>query len=98
MTGKVVTVSSLDSVRIEVLGEGRALTIPAKLILAIDGLLKLAMTEDDAFSIDQVEDDESGWVGWELLVGDVLGWGDTPWGAIEAATESPRQRPWENLA
>jgi hypothetical protein len=33
MTAKVVTVSSLDDVRIEVLGEGRAHTIPAKVIL-----------------------------------------------------------------
>lgn len=33
MSGKIVTVSSLDTVRIEVIGEGRAHTIPAKIIL-----------------------------------------------------------------
>lgn len=33
MNGKMVTVSSLDTVRIEVIGEGRAHMIPAKIIL-----------------------------------------------------------------
>lgn len=65
MPGRIVNATNLDSVRIEILGEGRAVTIPASLILAADSVLKYVLASDGHLNIDMVEDDDTGEQGWE---------------------------------
>lgn len=103
MAGKVVTQTSLDTVRIEVLGEGRAVNIPAALVLAVDRVLRHVLTGDGFLdlSLDMVEDDRTGWQGWEARTestradadpDDVLvAHGDTPWAAVKALADAIEQ-------
>lgn len=82
-TGRLIRATNLDSVRIEVLGEGRALTIPCEFILAIDRALRFTLADEESLSVWDWEDDD-GNIGWRADVGNVFGEGDTPWGAIVA--------------
>lgn len=82
-TGKLIQATNLDSLRIEVLGEGRALTIPCEFILAIDRALRFTLADEESLSVWDWEDDD-GNIGWRADVGNVFGEGDTPWGAIAA--------------
>lgn len=86
-TGRLIQASNLDSVRIEVLGEGRALTIPCEFILAIDRALRFTLAAEESLSVWDWEDDD-GNIGWRADVGNVFGEGDTPWGAIASLAEA----------
>ena len=55
MSGQLVQVTNLDSIRIEVLGESRALTIPVECVLAADAMMRGALVEDDDVSIYECE-------------------------------------------
>jgi hypothetical protein len=89
MAGKLVSVTNLDSVRIEVLGESRALTAPAKFVLAVDRVLRYCLEHDDSLSLDTVEDDETGEVLWAASFGNSQGFcGETPWGAVVALADA----------
>ena len=94
---KIVNVTNLDGVRIEVLGEGRAVTIPAGVILALDRVLRYCLLEESGLELDMVEDDRTGWQGWEATcehptaedVDTMLhAHGDTPWGALAALADA----------
>lgn len=86
MPGKIVTCTNLDDVRIEILGEGQAATIPASLILAMDRVLTAALVREESLDVDLVEDDATGEQGWQATldmgVGAVGQMAPTPWGAI----------------
>jgi hypothetical protein len=91
MPGKIVTCTSLDSVRIEVLGSSRALTIPASLILAVDEVLRYCLLHEETLDLDMVQDEPAGVEGWQACLdmgqvecGDV---NDTPWAAIASLAE-----------
>lgn len=86
-TGRLIQASNLDSVRIEVLGESRALTIPCEFILAIDRALRFTLAAEESLSVWDWEDDD-GNIGWRADVGNVFGEGDTPWGAIVSLAEA----------
>jgi hypothetical protein len=77
-------ITDAASVRIEILGGARALTIPLDLVLCVDAVLKEAHREEEPLDLDVVEDDETGWRGWQARLGNALGCGDTPWSAIVA--------------
>lgn len=83
MSGRLIQATNLDSLRIEVLGEGRALTIPCEFILAIDRALRFTLADEESLSVWDWEDDD-GNIGWRADVGNVFGECDTPWGAIVA--------------
>lgn len=84
MTGTVVNCTNLDSVRIEVLGGSRAVTIPAAVILAIDSVLRRCFLEDVSLDVDPVGDDRE--EGWQAILDDgqdAAGQvAPTPWGAV----------------
>lgn len=98
MTGRIVSATQQDTIRIEVLGEGRAINIPAKCILAMDRVLRYCLTGDSSLDLDMVEIDETGWQGWEGTVehpdpdtdvDTVLHvHGDTPWQTIVALADA----------
>ena len=97
MSGKIVNCTHLDSVRIEVLGEGRAIMIPASLILAADKVLRHCLTEESSLDLDPVEDDETRWTGWEAQAESLLAedadtilcvHGETPWQTIMALAQA----------
>lgn len=81
MIGRVANCTNLDSVRIEVLGGSRALTIPADFILAVDGVLRTAAMDQDAVDINFTEDDDGNTL-WEAQLLNTVGSGATPWAAI----------------
>lgn len=83
MIGTVVHCTNLDSVRIEILGGSRALTIPASLLLAADCVMRYALLKDDSLVVEPVEDGEGGKSFWEANVGNLIGQGDSPWGAVQ---------------
>jgi hypothetical protein len=91
MAGKVVKVDNLDSVQIEVLW-GRAVTIPASVLLDVDAVLRHCRVEEEALDVDMVGDDETGWHGWEAAAGNDCAHGDTPWGAIVALARALEAR------
>jgi hypothetical protein len=96
-TGVVITVSELDSVRIE-RPDGTSLQIPAAFITAIDRVLRHCAADESSLDLDMVEDDDTGWQGWEAYCDNpaatetlsmngnelLVGHGDTPWGAVVA--------------
>lgn len=89
-TGNLITVTNLDSIRIEVLGESRALTIPVECVLAADAMLRGALVEDDDVSIYECEL-ENGQTKWRAELGNWFGHGNTPWQAVIAlAKRIPR--------
>ncbi len=88
-TANLVQVTSLDSIRIDILGEGRALTIPVECVLAADRMMRGALVEDDDVSIYEAEH-EDGSVHWRAELGNWFGLGQTPWQAvIELAKRIP---------
>lgn len=105
MAGRLVNVTQFDSIRFDILGAGRAVTIPASVLLAADTVLRYCIADDSGLDLDMVEDDATGWTGWEArcehpnLETDadtvLVAHGDTPWGAIVAlanAIEAARAR------
>lgn len=87
MAGKVVTVSSLDSVRIEVLGGRRAVTIPATFLLDADAVFRHLAGDGglgEELSLYQAPDEKAGGLRWHATTGFGVGQGDTPWGAMTA--------------
>ena len=91
MPGRVVNCSNLDSVRIEILGEGRAVTIPASLVLAADRVFRSCLVREEELDVAMVEDDATGRQGWQARldmgqgpVGEMAG---TPWAAVLALAE-----------
>lgn len=91
MPGKIVTCANLDSVRVEVLGESRAVTIPASLILAMNRVLRAALVREESLEVDLVEEDETKEEGWQAVLDmGVESAGEmapTPWGAIVKLAE-----------
>ena len=91
MPGKIVNCSSLDSVRIEIFGEGRTYTISASLILAVSRVFRACIVREEDLDVTMVEDDETGRQGWQarldMGVGPVGKMADTPWGAMAAIAE-----------
>ena len=89
MPGKIVNCTNLDSVRIEILGEGRAITIPASLILAADRVFRACLVREEELDVCMVEDDETS--GWQARLD--MGQGPfgkpaaTPWGAMVSLAE-----------
>jgi hypothetical protein len=89
MAGRLVSVTNLDSVRIEVLGEGRALTVPANFVLAVDRVLRYCAEHDDQLSLDACEDEETGEALWTASFGNSQDFcGETPWGAVVALADA----------
>lgn len=83
--GTVVCATHLDSVRIELLGEGRAITIPCKWILAVDKVLRFA---GDTCGLELMSLEG----GWDADCGELTGSGATPWGAIIALADQIESR------
>lgn len=79
MSGKVVTQTTVDTVRIEVLGESRAKNIPAAMIVDLDDLLRALLNESQEGLL-VAHDDELG--EWCAVWGELIGTGATPWGAL----------------
>lgn len=88
MTGKLIHGTNLNSVRIEVLGEGRGLTIPLSLVLAADRVLRTTFVRQDELRVTTFRDDETDEIRWIATVGNVRGVGDTPWGAVVALADA----------
>jgi hypothetical protein len=89
MAGRMVSVTNLDSVRVEVLGESRALTVPANFVLAVDRVLRYCLEHDDQLSLDTCEDEGTGETLWEASLGNSRGFcGETPWGAVVALADA----------
>ncbi len=86
MAGHVVTVTNLDSVRIEVLGEGRAVSIPASLILAVDHVLRHCAIREVNLNVSTVQNDDADEANWIAITDSgVDATGDmaaSPWSAI----------------
>lgn len=87
MDGKLVNaVSPLDSVRLEILGGSRAVSIPSSLLVAVDDVMRAAVHLEEEFSVYDCEDD-AGWSGWEATLGHFCAQGNTPWNAIKALAD-----------
>lgn len=93
MVGRIVTQTNLDTVRIERIGVGSALSIPAELVLAIDCVMRYCVRSEGFLELDMVQDDKTGWEGWEARTESqssnnadfvLVAHGDTPWAAIKA--------------
>jgi hypothetical protein len=84
MAGQVVTVSSLDSVRIEVPGVGRVVTLPVSVLLDVHAVLKHCLRECEGLDLEHVSEGAGAWEGWEAMAGNAVAHGETPWGAIMA--------------
>lgn len=83
MPGTIVQATNLDSIRVEVvLGEGRAITIPASLLLAADRVLRMALVREEDFSLEPIDEQEDGRTVWYALLGNVDAEGSTPWEAV----------------
>jgi hypothetical protein len=82
MAGSIVSCTNLDSVRIEVLGEGRAVTVPASLVLAADRVLRETLLRDIELVFERAEGGTGARM-WRAALGGIRGWSVTPWGAIE---------------
>lgn len=78
MSGKIVQSTNLDSIRIEVLGEGRAVTIPATLLLAADRVMRHCLMSD-ANRLTIYPADEQQWHG---CLGTLAVNGASPWDCI----------------
>lgn len=87
MTGNLVHCTNLDSVRIEVLGDRRALTIPANLPLAADTVMRELGMDTGAMLLVQVEGSEEGPNQWCAHLHGKVGRSITPWGAIQELAE-----------
>lgn len=64
---KIVNCTHLDSVCVEVLGEGRAVTIPAAIILAMDRVTKQCVAGDCCLTLEPVGDERT--EAWEARPG-----------------------------
>jgi hypothetical protein len=94
MAAQMVDCTNLDYVRIDVLGEARAVTVPAKLILAIHYVLQRCLAGESSLEIDLVSDDSTGESGWQATLDmgqEAIGVvASTPWGAlVNLADEIP---------
>ena len=78
----IVQATNLDSVRIEVLGEGRALTIPASLILAANRVFRTALMTDSSVVVEQEDANDPPRKIWIAMLGGEEGAGETPWSAV----------------
>lgn len=94
----MTTTNPLDMLRIEY--GGRTLAIPARLVLAIDRVLRHCLTDADWLEVYPVEDEAGEW-GFEASLaaydvfgdGTALGIGATPWEAILALAEKLEETP-----
>lgn len=77
MDGVVVQARNIDSVRIDVLGAGRAKTIPCDLIDALDHALRYANFQQMDLEVSFV-----GGSGWVARCDGIEGRGQSPWAAI----------------
>lgn len=89
MTTHMVTVASSGTVRVEILGEGRAINMPASYIIALHDVLGFCALEECDLAIDRVEDDETEELGWQANVecneyGDVCA---NPWAALQSLAD-----------
>lgn len=104
MSGKIVNATSADILRVEFLGEGRAVQIPAECIVAVDTVLRFCLLEED-YSLSMLGSFESvgpGWSEWQAYAvrrkkpgeaGErIAGRGDTPWAAIVALAKEIEAR------
>ena len=90
MSGQIVTCTQLDSVRIEVLGEGRALTLPAGLILAADEVLRYERIREADLTVTSYRRGDDVECKATLGASEIYspsGYGPTPWAAILALAE-----------
>lgn len=88
--GTVVQATNLDSVRIEVLGESRAVTIPVTLLLAADRVLRVlhgANVGGNRLVVAPAFADDPPREIWEAQIGGVVGAGETPWGAVASLAD-----------
>lgn len=89
MNGEVVTAKwPVDSVRVEVIGTGRAVQLPSQLVLSVDDVLRSMVDTEEELLLFPSEDD--GVIGscWTASLGHFLALGKTPWQAIvELATK-----------
>lgn len=82
MTGSIVTCTNLDSIRVEVLGESRAVMVPASLILAADCVMRETMLRDIELTFERAEGGTGARM-WRAVLGGIKGWSVTPWGALQ---------------
>ena len=93
MPGTVVNATNLDSVRIEVLGESRAVTIRATVLLAVHRLLKRAFIQETTLTITTTTGRWKAILGnrdptGKTDLGELCGIGETPWEALIALEEA----------
>ncbi len=89
MAGTVINCTSIDSVRIEVLGEGRSITLPASLILAFDRVLRYELLANaelrlHTYSIGEIREWEAYIAAGRSTLPSGHAHAATPWAAIEA--------------
>lgn len=97
MSPKLVQATNLDSVRIEVLGGSRALTIPANLTLAADTVMRELCMDTESRLIVQVQrEHENGPNQWSATLHGKTGYSFTPWGAIKELADKIEGSNWEN--
>lgn len=82
--GKVVMVTSADSVRIETTN-GLGVSIPADFILAVDRVLNATRESGNRLSIEHVCEKRGEWC---ATAASEQGFGATPWGAIVGLGEA----------
>jgi len=82
MTGKLIHGSNLDSVRIDVLGEARALTIPLELALAADRVMRSIAIVEQRLMIVPDFDFSNNKTSWRAMAGVAVGKGENPWQAL----------------
>jgi len=82
MTGNLIHGTSVDSVRIDVLGAGRALTIPLDCLLCADTIMRSLILETQRLMIAPEIDIENNATTWKAMTGTFSGRGATPWQAI----------------
>jgi len=84
--GELITVKSVDSVRIEVVGGARAFTIPASLIVDLDDALKVVRDEECSLIVYKISSRPDCWAA--ECAGKFWGEGATPLQAIANMKES----------
>lgn len=86
MTGNLIHGTSVDSVRIDVLGAGRALTIPLDCLVCVDAILRSLLPMGRLIVVPEWNVGMTE-LSWKAATEDACGRGETPWQAIVALAE-----------